>query len=182
MKRHTVFLAITALLTVSVSMGCGQKSRLSANNLYSSELLEQISNGALVPISFADDGVRAIDGRPSQERSSYLVSSGIQPGTYEMVFNGEEMHDYYYMSFSVDGVRLDFDDGRNDLSGMGTAAQCNDDSCSSWGLAECRNTYIGQTFNVTWDYLPSVTHCCEGGMTPHLGLFPSVISVEPIHQ
>jgi hypothetical protein len=104
MKRHTLFLAITALSTVALSAGCGQKSRLSANNLYPSELLQQISNGALVPISFEDDGVRAIEGRPSQERSSYLVSSGIQPGTYEMVFNGEEMHDYYYMSFSVDDL------------------------------------------------------------------------------
>jgi hypothetical protein len=91
MKRHTLFLAITALSTVALSAGCGQKIRLSANNLYSSELLQQISNGALVPISFEDDGVRAIEGRPSQERPSYLVRSGIQPGTYEMVFNGEEM-------------------------------------------------------------------------------------------
>jgi hypothetical protein len=104
MKPLSIPFVITALSTVVLSAGCGQKNRLSANNLYPSELLEQISNGALVPISFEDDGVRAIDGQPSQERPSYLVSSGIQPGTYEMVFNGEEMHDYYYMSFSVDDL------------------------------------------------------------------------------
>jgi hypothetical protein len=92
----------------------------------------------------------------------------------ELVYEGVDFGDYFHLTFTgPNELYIDFGDGNNDFGEYELYDPL---------TFEDNSKYIGQTFEVFWEFKASNFYCCEGNMEPTTAEVPSIVQLKLIEK
>ncbi len=167
MKKYFYFFSLIAIIFVT---SCNNAKSEQKNNPEPESTNSENKNIPQKNTTDSTPKLKETDLESNQRLKGYIESAKEQmkdvPSTFIATFEGEEMGDYFHLTFVDEkGNYFDFGDGANEFGEFGEGHHIHD-------------KYVNKKFKLTWDWKTSSFACCEGDMEPVVAKVPSITQLE----